>query len=329
MKKIFHKFSIIRIVKKRILRKRNYKLKKMLLQMYSLMQEPIKLRIFNNNCTPYHYKVLKSIYKRLVISVERRKHASSLFLLVTAILLLVPQILILTNSDFQYITRLSSILGLIPALIPILFILFPLIVFARMGDRGIKKLPRIYLGEILIISLFIGVVISFINNLDPIYFYIIEGVVTFYSQVLFLIIFLLINAIFDLIEKRYENKINPDLHIYFCLIIILSTLKKTKVINWNDLHLRNKLIYNLEEIAICFEKYIPKALHSRDIIIDKWFKSSSSKIANAFREQKKIFLIPEKDQLALFCKSISQKVLLFVNSDWSKFEQLETDKQRI
>lgn len=125
--------------------------------------------------------------------------------------------------------------------------------------------------------------------------------------------------------RRLCMRTIPQSYVIYHLLLVLYNVETQKQ-NWAKLHLKRRVLSNLEEASICIEKYIPDTLTSGDPSTDFWFASETTQIAASIRLLKKWILNPRPDTRDLFLTKIAGLLTHIIQGDWDKLERVEPEK---
>lgn len=102
---------------------------------------------------------------------------------------------------------------------------------------------------------------------------------------------------------------------------------ETNPLSWNDLPFKRELMSNLEAIAHCVEKYLPRALSSSDPVsnyrIDQWTKEKAANL----RALKLWIAVPMADTREAFMIYLANNLISATRGDWDRFARSDSENE--
>ncbi len=147
------------------------------------------------------------------------------------------------------------------------------------------------------------------------------GVSSYWTIALFAVV---VAATMEYRLKRSKNIGYPDAVVVDGLLSILSMVEREPT-RWNDLRFRRRLMAGLEEVALCIEYDLPRALRSGDAGTDYWLRQTVKQIAAAVRLLKRRILTPKLDTRSYFIAEVATGLVQAAGGDWDSLKRVEPE----
>lgn len=128
-----------------------------------------------------------------------------------------------------------------------------------------------------------------------------------------------------IIRMNHRMSTTPRIYIVGHLINILCLLVDNKQ-GWDHFWVKQKILYELENIAVLFGNQHRRAFKSGDLETDYWFGKNSIEIAAGIRSLKKWILTPMENTREEFLKKITAYLVLSCRGEWSYFDKCMPEK---
>ena len=227
------------------------------------------------------------------------------------------------------------LITVIQMLLPLVIFLFEISIILLMMSitRKFNKLIYLFSVYFLIITIIIADLITiyykFIkiptNSLQSIiekYLYL--GLEASMKVITFILFIFITQLITNEISNRLRMFFYPIPLIADNMILIIQSAEETHD-NWIKLKHKRNLFLQLEISARCFENYIPRQLHSGDIVTDTQIKETARWIAAALREKKEWVFTPKKTPSYL-ATHIANTLTFMIIGDWDALEKAHPKK---
>jgi hypothetical protein len=95
---------------------------------------------------------------------------------------------------------------------------------------------------------------------------------------------------------------------------------------WAEVDFKRQLITQLEKVAFCIDRYLPRRLRTGDMATDGWLEESSEQIAAGVRDLVKWVFTPKRDTREQFISRIALSFEYAARGEWDNFERVPPEK---
>jgi hypothetical protein len=117
----------------------------------------------------------------------------------------------------------------------------------------------------------------------------------------------------------------PDVVLVTGLVTILSLVEREWA-KWTNIDFKRQLMAEVETVALCIERDLPRRLRTGDVTTDVWLRDRVQQMATALRGLKKWVSTPMPDTRDRFVEEVARSLVCAASGDWDGLSRAEPEK---